>query len=698
MQVRPETTRPWLFVLGAVLLVGVFYLTGIWQPLELLVYDWGQRLLVLHQSQSSPLAATELERREIPGQRFSPDGYVEVIAIDDRSLAALGRWPWPRSILARLLNILSGAGARVVVLDLLLSEAGEEDAGLLQTMAEIPHLILPYHVVGDYRWGHGTVSGQIIQPHIKFLPYAIFAHGDLLLDPDGTVRRVPVFLPHLDKAVPMSDLPGHLQMRVSPLALSLEAVRAFWQAESYFKKSNTSDMLEASAGVVVNGRRGKRIASGEVAVDARRLDLGPVTYPLDGRGNLLFTFPGFSFNSRFPWPPSRVHSFLHVLTGKVPASRFNGKIVFIGATATGLPDRHVSSLTQSGLIPGVFFHAAAASSLLTGRVIRKPDEVTVWGLMVLLAILQVGVGYRQKLIPATLLTGSIVALSIGAFIFLFLYYYLWIPVVILAGSTIIFYLSGVVYRYVTAQRARYRMLQSFRRYFSPAVVQEILTSEVELGTREVEGTVLFADLVGFTSRAERLSPQETVTMLNDCMTGLVQAVFRHDGTLDKFTGDGIMAFFGAPLPDPDHAEAAVAAAWEMQQLFGTAGDNLNETTVEDGSASHPGDKEPGDAIRKESKKQISGRPGLAVGVATGRFVVGNIGAKERFDYTAIGDVVNTAARLQQMAGAGEVLLDENTANSLGSDWIVHKLGARKVRGKSQPQEVIKLVGKRDERL
>ena len=611
-----KDVKPWLLVLVAAALALALGVGGIWDPLERRVYDKSIGLLSAGNS--------------------IMDGYVEVIGIDEASLQSVGPWPWSRAVLADLLERTAKTGAQVIVLDVLLAEAKEDDVGLQSTMAGPASIILPYQ----------GIATSVVYPHPSFLSHATLAHGDVLVDPDGRVRRIPALTAGKtedDTPMLVPPPPGV----ISPLAVSIEAVRQF---------------------VGINRDRGTAPLVLPVRVQSNTLSIGVAEYPLDRRGNLLFTFPPVG-GSTSVWPPGKMHSAVDVLNGKIEPGQLENKLVFIGTTAVGLPDRHMSSKIHHGPIPGVFVHAATAWALLSGNVVGLMSPVMLGLLTLALIVFEVGYVYRQEVMPSLLVTLLGLLITGLLYIVLIFYYHIWFPIVHLVGTTVVFYVYGLAYRYTKAKAARERLANSLCRYFSPSVLEEILASEAGLVTREVEGTVLFADLSGFTSLAEKLPPLTTVSVLNQHLTGLVEIVFEYGGTLDKFTGDGVMAFFGAPLPNSAHRELAVAAAWDMQEFC--------------------------EGLSKRGKTGLElFQLKLAVGIASGRFVVGNIGAGDRYDYTAIGDVVNTAARLEQLAGPGEILLDEHVAGNLSCQWEIQDVGKQLLRGKQSLQQVYRLVGRR----
>ena len=615
--VAREEISPWSLVLVAAGLAITLSLAGVWEPLERWAYDRSIGLLAASHATS--------------------DGYVRVIGIDEASLRSVGSWPWPRTVLAELLERTAEAGAKVIVLDVLLAETSEADAKLQSAMDGSASVVLPYHGAGD----------ATVYPHRAFLPHSTFAHGDVLVDPDGIVRRIPI-LSAQDRTSGLPLMTGSFSGEVRPWAISLEAVRQFI----------ASQQLPGSGRLAL-----------PIRVQGNSLGIGAIAYPLDGRRNLLFTFPPTGEPASV-WPKDKLYSAVDVLNGRIGPGELQDRLVFIGANAIGLPDWHMSSQIHLGPVPGVFFHAAAAWALLTDNVLGVISPAFTGVLAMVLVLFQVGYVYRQEPLPGLLSTLLAMLITSVLYILMVFYRHLWFPIAHLVGTMMVFYIFGLAFRYAKARAARKQLADSLRRYFSPPVLDEILAREAGLVTREVEGTVVFADFSGFTSLAEKLPPLTTVSVLNQHLAGLVEIVFDYGGTLDKFTGDGVMAFFGAPLPNPAHRELAAAAAWDMQEFC------------------------QGVSKRERTASELPDLK-LAVGIASGRFVVGNIGAGERFDYTAIGDVVNTAARLEQLAGPGNILLDANTAENLSSQWEIRDEGMRVLRGKESPQRVYRLAGRRE---
>ncbi|MGB9577601.1 MAG: adenylate/guanylate cyclase domain-containing protein, partial [Candidatus Norongarragalinales archaeon] len=227
----------------------------------------------------------------------------------------------------------------------------------------------------------------------------------------------------------------------------------------------------------------------------------------------------------------------------------------------------------------------------------------------------------------------------------------------------------LAYDYLEKQKlkekeAKEKMKSFFERYVSPHVIKQVMSEKkVKLGGERQEVTVLFTDIRGFTSLSERLEPEQVVAFLNEYFETGTRAILKHDGTVDKFIGDAIMAVFNAPVKQEDHAIKAVQAAIEMQEEFA--------------------------ALSKKFEKQGI-QLGVGIGINTGDAVVGNIGSRKVMEYTAIGDTVNTASRLQGIARAGEIIVSENTFKALKGQFKAKRVQEVQLKGKAKPLKVFVL--------
>jgi adenylate cyclase len=246
------------------------------------------------------------------------------------------------------------------------------------------------------------------------------------------------------------------------------------------------------------------------------------------------------------------------------------------------------------------------------------------------------------------------------------------------------YTATMAARFASERIERDRVTETFGRFVSPqvrdAIVQVALDDPdlIQPGGRQIEISVLFADIRGFTTIAENLPPSDVVDILNRYLDNMEEQVFRHGGTLDKYTGDGMMVLFGAPLEQPDHAARAARCALGMQRAAAEI------------SAQHPTNSTPTDGIHGATRTFVYG-----IGIATGQAVVGHIGSKRRLDYTAVGDTVNLASRLEGVAPPDTILISEETFEQAQEHLIAERLEPVQVKGKAHPVPVYRLTALRD---
>ena len=348
-------------------------------------------------------------------------------------------------------------------------------------------------------------------------------------------------------------------------------------------------------------------------------------------------------------------------------AEFKDKIVFIGLTASGLMDIFQTPFGKQTM-PGIQLHASMADSLLSNRFIR-PSAPRVGVLAVFSSA--VAVGLLAALLPfAAALAGTLLALGgWAAFALQAFRGGLWLPMAspMLAMSFALF--GGTAYRYFVEDREKRKVKGLFGRYVSKDVYAQLLEHPelARLGGRRRAMTVLFSDIRGFTSITEKGNPEELVAQLNEYFTQMVEIVFRHHGTVDKFVGDMVMALFGAPVDDVDHAEHAVAAAVSM--VDGLAG--LNRRWASEGRA----------------------RLDIGVGVNSGDMIAGNIGSSSIMSYTVIGDNVNLGSRLESLNKEyrSRIIISDATRSQLTGAYDIRPLGDVVVKGKTRAVAIFEVV-------
>lgn len=364
-----------------------------------------------------------------------------------------------------------------------------------------------------------------------------------------------------------------------------------------------------------------------------------------------------------------VYSAADVLSGRVTAEYLAGKIVLIGPYAAGLQDSYLSAADHAEPMYGVEFHANAIKALLEGDYKKEAGRgIQLWLLFAALLIGMIGF-WNRPVGPATALW----AVLGGGYLLLCRWMYgrgwvlhvLWIPV----GVTVL-YAVCLASNYIRAALERRQVTNTFKKYVAPEIVNEILqkgTEALELGGKQTRIAVLFVDVRGFTPMSELLEPAQVVEILNGYLGLISKCILDHGGTLDKFVGDAAMAFWGAPLPQEDYVMKAVQAAAAMVK----------------GSQ----------ALSGQLLERYGRTVSFGIGVHVGEAVVGNVGSPQRMDYTAIGDTVNTAARLEANAPGGTIYISRAVADALAGRIRVTSLGDTvKLKGKKEGFEVLTMDG------
>jgi adenylate cyclase len=424
-----------------------------------------------------------------------------------------------------------------------------------------------------------------------------------------------------------------------------------------------------------------------VRIDGQSLILGDRQMPLEMRSvNIeggvtemlwgLINFRGPAFLSDMKRRPYPHYSFFDLLYSEeqllaeqkpnIDPAAFTDKIVFVGVTAAGLRDVFETPFA-GGVMPGIQVHASVADDVLSNRFMRPESRAVRFTLVVTLAIL---LGLISALLPAWWASALFAAIA-AVFAFVATRQFAagnWINMTqpTLAASVALF--GGVGYQYFFEGREKRKMKRLFGQYVSKDVYEQLVANPdlARLGGQRRQMTVLFSDIRGFTTVSEKGQPEEIVAILNEYFTRMVEIVFEHKGTLDKFVGDMVMALFGAPLDDPNHAEHAVDAALKMIREL----NRLNE------------------------KWAAEGRPALdiGIGISTGPMIAGNIGSEAIMSYTVIGDSVNLGARLESLNKeyGTRIIISEATRDALPGRYQLRPLGDVVVKGKTRPVAIFEV--------
>ena len=360
-------------------------------------------------------------------------------------------------------------------------------------------------------------------------------------------------------------------------------------------------------------------------------------------------------------------SILDVLDGRVSADYFEGKIVLIGPMAAGLQDSYITAIDHTKEMYGVEYQANAISALLEGNFKKKVSEPMQRSVLFILLLLASIVFYRVKtkfsFIPWLFLAFGWVATCKLSYERGFILHVIYVPL----GVTIL-YIASVAVHAIRESIKRRQITNTFKRYVAPEIVKELIDKEddaLKLGGKSCDIAVLFVDIRGFTTMSEKLPPETVVEILNQYLTLISECILKYNGTLDKYVGDAVMAFWGAPLPQDDYVMNSAKAAMDMAL----------------------GAKE----LSLKLEKQYGQKLAFGIGINLGKAVVGNIGSPRRMDYTAIGDTVNTAARLEANAPGETIYISKAVADSLNERIIATPLAnPPKLKGKKDGFEILTL--------
>lgn len=530
---------------------------------------------------------------------------ITIIGIDEASFAQLGiRWPWPRDMHARLIDRLTQSGAAVIAFDVLFSEPGsaKEDAEFARSIASAGNVVL----VSDRVYHETAASRQWLRldPIEPFMQAgATTGLATMTIDGDNVTRRM----------------------------------------------AGADDVLwRVAVRTLIRNRPGS-VEEPFVPAGALIRHIGPT--------------------HTFPYVP-----YYQVLNGdnSIPPDFFADQIVLIGRDVRSSPDVAQTDtfatpfLNTSGLLtPGVEIHATQIENALTGQFImpatRTQNILAILVVLILAAPLLLFWHPLRSTLLTIFLGGAVSGISIWAFASFNLWMATATPLLALATA----FLTTSTGSYFTERRRAGAIRSAFSKYVSSDVVKEMIDhpERLKLGGQRREISVLFSDLAGFTSMSEKLTPDEVAHIINLYLNAMTRIIMAHGGTVDKFIGDAIMAFWGAPLDDDEHGLHAVQAAISMQN------------TIRD--------------MQPEFQALGIDKLALRIGINSGPAIVGNMGSDLRFDYTALGDAVNLSARLEgvnKAYGTG-ILLSQSTADHVKNRIHLRPVDRVRVKGKDMPVDV-----------
>ncbi len=609
---------------------------------------------------------------------------VRFIDLDDESLSRVGQWPWPRTQVAALVEKLNAAGAAAITLDIVFSEpdrtspaqliaswpAGPKMAALREQLAAMPDhddllaqaIDRAKNVVTGFMLTDGSGGGDALVAKAGFAfagddPRAFLgktytgavlnlpqieaagrgaAGFNLTPEHDGLVRRVPLLVDYMGVMFPTP---------------ALESLRIAQGASGYLVRASN-----ASGAKVLGGAQ----------TGITHVRVGRMIVPTDRNGRMWLYDTG-------PVPERRIPAW-KVLSGEADPELLRGAIVFVGTSAAGLHDTWATPLSPA--TSGAELQVQLTEQILLQQFLERPDWadgaelslLAVLGIVLALATSRLGAGWS-----AVLATGAIAGIA-GLSWYLFARHGLLLDPVYPAITGTMVYSGSSMMGYLRSETERRQIRNAFSHYMSPVMVERLARNpdQLHLGGETRELTLLFCDLRGFTTISEKYDAQQLTSLVNRFLTPVTDVTLANGGTIDKYMGDAMMAFWNAPLDDPDHATHAVRAALEMNRRMGPLNEELAAEAAEQGTAFSP--------LK------------IGIGLNTGLACVGNMGSRQRFDYSALGDEVNLASRLEGLSKqyGVDIVMSGATRNRV-SGFVMLELDRIRVVGKTVPVTIFTLL-------
>ena len=621
-------------VAGAAMLGLQFLFPGLMQDFELKLID------------------SRFEARQTLGLAPAFSDHIAHVNIDNYSKTESGQPIWEKQVYAALIEKIALSGPEAIACDIMFVDWAEKSGNekLVQAAINAGNLVNPFllntgpggtrapdalGLDANPRLNPGTApaaSGILVTPFDALMEQSAgLGFANMNPDPDGVIRRVPVVMELGGTLVPSF----FLQAVATQLDYDLEEI----------------EIIDQSSIVLRNFPAFGKQASGDLVI------------PLDGRGNLLVNYAGPLELAVYP----QSYSAWNLLTADTAAD-FSGKLVFLADTSSQATEFGDASPTPvASIFPRAYIWSNAANMLLTDKFITPFPYVFAIAAVLLLGTLLVLSAWR---LPALWFSAAAlgmlllyVSLSFGVFA---IGGYL-LPVLPVLVPLLVLYLFSSVYRYVQLEHYEGVLEGSLQSYLSPRLMDQIRANPdiLKLGGARKRITVMFSDLVDFTAFSDRADPEEVQDVLETYFADAAKAIFSQDGVIDKYMGDGILAFFENDGDQITSATRAVDCALAMQ----VRARELNEL------------------YRSQNRSSFS----IRVGLATGYAKVGNIGPAEKIDYTVIGSVVNLASRLQGVGKPGDVVIDEDTCFFVKDRYPVTDLGPKDLKGFSNPIAVFSVT-------
>jgi adenylate cyclase len=551
----------------------------------------------------------------------SPDSDIVIVAIDDTSLNWMQQpWPWKRTQLANIVTWLNNAGAKVIGLDIDLFDPAAnpaDDQALADALSSANASVSVNQIIPTPQF-----TGLTNNQPLPIYQNALTAYGitEVIRDQDAIARGVTGYQTYNGQTY------YNWSFQLARLFLGIDP------------PSNPTP-----AGLTFNGKN----------------------VPLNNKDQLLINYAGPSGT----YPPT--YSAAFITLGDYSPDLFKNKIVLIGSTSQTLQDFYPTPFSPAFPTPGVEIVANTVATILQGSYLQKAPP---WTTIILIILAAVAAWLISRTSRPTLAVALLVGILLGYF---FIQYEIFLHArweFAIATPAIMLFLGVIiptVDQAVTQELEKRRVRGLFSRFISPDMVNELINSQdLDALNRRSEVTILFSDIRSFTTFSEKLKPEEVVAFLNPYLASMTEVIHKHGGTVDKYEGDAIVAFFGEPIRYEDHARRAVEAALEMRKALYA----LNQRWISEG-------------------RTMDGFE-TGIGLNTGQVFVGLLGSEQRMNYTIIGDNANLAARLQDQTKefGWPILISETTYQQVKADFDAEFADSRLVKGKTEPVGIYKLIG------
>jgi len=625
---------------------------------------------------------------------MAPSSQIAIVAIDERSIKELGRWPWSRSVFAGMVDRLSECGARIIGFDLVFNDP-EEDLQL-QTYKQIRD---KYRALGldTLSTECARFCQEISKAADKPGPDDDFARA--ISKSDNVV--LPLYFRQAGKDTGVTFGAGvesrsllngtytgisnlgrsqslwfrELKEILPPIPILLEASKTVGFVNSFSDPDGSlrwEPMVIEYAGeyfipfsLAVAQEYSKLSAADLKITLGEHVEIGSQLIPVDPKSRYLMNFYGPE--GTFPY-----YSFSKVLKGETSPKVFKGKIVLIGVVAAGLGDLWGTPFSAS--FTGVEKQATVISNILQQSHLIKNKPLILFDLSLIIIC---GL-CLSLLIPrfSPLWSGVIAAVTL-VFLCLFIqstfsYLRIWVNAIYPVTTVFLVYFGITPFKYFTEEKEKRSIKTAFKQYVGSEFVEDLLKQPelLKLGGERRNLTVLFSDIRGFTALTEDMPPETMVALMNAFFSKMTDIILKNGGLIDKYIGDNIMAIFGAPIPQTDHAIRACTTALEMIEAIAQSQSNAEE----------------------------HGFPplGIGIGINSGPMVLGNMGSEKKFNYTVMGDNVNIAARIEKLNKrfATSIIITENTYQEAKDHFACRAIRSLRVKGKKQPLVIYELLGKK----